>query len=110
MPALQRHRDCAAVPVVFREDFQKELTTGRAGAPIGSNSPAKEGLKCFWLGLVSLLLDPAISCNRARRCSQSIDQRGLAKARSQSSHQAQHEPTGSNTRCYAVGWSAARSE
>jgi hypothetical protein len=31
MPSLQRHRDCAAVPVVFRKDFQKELTTGRAG-------------------------------------------------------------------------------
>jgi len=39
MPALQRHRDCVAVPVVFREDFQKELTTGRAGLYNGVSLP-----------------------------------------------------------------------
>ena len=44
MPALQQHRDCTAVPVVFREDFQKELT-GRAGlyngAPSGELNSSK---------------------------------------------------------------------
>src|SRR5580704_8594520 len=35
-------------------------------------------------------LSGTVSCNRARRCSQTVDQRGLAKTRSQSSHQAQH--------------------
>jgi hypothetical protein len=58
MPALQRHRDCAAVPVVFREDFQKKLTTGRVGAPIWSNSPAKEGLKCFLVRAGQLVARP----------------------------------------------------
>ena len=35
-------------------------------------------------------LPSTVSCNRARRRSQSVDQRSLAKARTQSSHQAQH--------------------
>ena len=61
MPALQRHRDCAAVPVVFREDFQKKLTTGRVGAHLVEFSRERRPGNAFWLGLGSLLLGPAMS-------------------------------------------------
>jgi hypothetical protein len=45
-------------PVVFREDFKKKLTMGRVGAPIWSNSPAKEGLKCFLVRAGQLVARP----------------------------------------------------